>query len=303
MKTSIITQKITPHLWFDQEAVEAAKFYTDIFPQSKITDVTTLQNTPSGNCYVVSFELSGYPFMAISAGPLFKFNQSISFFVNFDPFKDKNAQENLDQLWDRFSEGGQPLMPLGSYPFSERYGWITDKFGLSWQLILSNPSGEERPFIIPSLMFTESLYGKAEEAINFYLKIFKNSKRGITARYSQGQDPDQENMIMFADFMIENQWFAVMESARVHDCSFNEAISFVVNCDEQKEIDAYWSKLSAAPAAEQCGWLKDKFGLSWQIVPTLMKKLMKEKDPQKLKRVTEAFLKMKKFDLAKLRSL
>jgi predicted 3-demethylubiquinone-9 3-methyltransferase (glyoxalase superfamily) len=146
-------QKITPHLWFDKEAKEAAEFYTSIFPNSKITNVTTLRNTPSGDCDVVSFELSGQPFMAISAGPLFK---------------------------------------------------------------------------------------------------------------------------------------------------FNESISFMVYCDTQEEIDYYWKKLSAVPEAEQCGWLKDKYGLSWQIVPTTMDEMMQNGTEEQIARVTQAFLKMKKFDLAEL---
>lgn len=148
-----LRQKIVPHLWFDKEAVEAAKFYSSVFPDSEITNVNTLRDTPSGDCDIVSFTLSGQPFMAISAGPLFK---------------------------------------------------------------------------------------------------------------------------------------------------FNESISFMVYCDSQDEIDHYWGKLSAVPEAEQCGWLKDKYGLSWQIVPAVMDRMMQDPDPEKLNRVTQAFLKMKKFDIAAL---
>ena len=146
-------QKIVPHLWFDKEAVEAAKFYARVF-KGKVKSVTTLDNTPSGSVDVVTFELLGNEFMAISAGPLFK---------------------------------------------------------------------------------------------------------------------------------------------------FSEAISFVVRCDTQEEIDYYWKKLSAVPESEQCGWLKDKYGFSWQIVPSIMDEMMTSKDKKKLARVTEAFLKMKKFDIEKLK--
>ena len=92
-----------------------------------------------------------------------------------------------------------------------------------------------------------------------------------------------------------------MDSAREHRFAFNEAISFLVHCDTQEEIDYYWDKLSAVPEAEQCGWLKDQYGLSWQVVPNAMDEMMKEKDEKKLARVTETFLKMKKLDLAKIR--
>jgi predicted 3-demethylubiquinone-9 3-methyltransferase (glyoxalase superfamily) len=146
-------QKITPFLWFDNQAGEAAKFYTGIFRDARIVDSTTLENTPSGTVEIVTVRLLGQVFQLMSAGPLFK---------------------------------------------------------------------------------------------------------------------------------------------------FNESISFVVNCDTQQEIDYYWEKLSADPAAEQCGWLRDKYGVSWQIVPTVMFQMQKSKDRQKLARVTEAFLKMKKFDIAAL---
>ncbi|HMK50268.1 MAG TPA: VOC family protein [Thermodesulfovibrionales bacterium] len=147
-------QKITPHLWFDKEAREAAEFYTSVFPESGIKHMTTLHGTPSGTVDVVTIQLMGQEFMLLSAGPLFK---------------------------------------------------------------------------------------------------------------------------------------------------FNESISFIVHCDTQEEIDYYWERLSAVPEAEQCGWLKDKYGLSWQIVPTIMGDMMKDRDEKKVARVTEAFLKMKKFDIETLK--
>jgi len=145
---------ITTHLWFDKEAKQAAQFYTSIFKGSRIKDTTTIHNTPSGSVDIVTIELLGQEFTLISAGPLFK---------------------------------------------------------------------------------------------------------------------------------------------------FNEAISFMVHCDTQEEIDYYWDQLSADPKAEQCGWLKDKYGLSWQIVPTIMNEMLRDKDQKRIARVTEAFLKMKKFDIAKLK--
>jgi predicted 3-demethylubiquinone-9 3-methyltransferase (glyoxalase superfamily) len=151
-----VSQKIVPHLWYDKEAKEAAEFYTSIFPDSKVTSVKTLHDTPSGDTDVVLFELAGQKFMAISAGPFFK---------------------------------------------------------------------------------------------------------------------------------------------------FNEAISLIVYCEDQKEIDYYWGKLSAVPESEQCGWLKDKYGLSWQIVPTAMDEMMSQGTEEQIARVTKAFLKMKKFDIADLQKV
>lgn len=296
-----LKHKIIPHLWYDKEAKEAAEFYCSVFPGSKITNVTTLHDTPSGDCDVVSFELSGQPFMAISAGPYFTFNPSLSFFLNFDPSRDKNARKNLDAAWEKLLDGGSVLMELDKYPFSERYGWLQDKYGLSWQLILSDPGGEERPFIVPSLMFVGDVCGKAEESVKFYLSVFKNTKQGIIARYPKGMEPDKEGTIMFTDFMLGDQWFAANDSAQEHKFAFNEAISLMVPCDTQEEIDYFWKKLSVVPEAEQCGWCKDKYGVSWQIHPALMDEMMKNGTREQIDRLTKAFLPMKKFDIAALK--
>src|SRR5690606_19963572 len=112
-------------------------------------------------------------------------------------------------------------MPLGQYPFSEHYGWVQDRYGLSWQLILSDPSGEERPPIVPSLMFVGDVCDKAEQAINFYLSVFKESKMGALFRYGEGQEPDKAGTVMFADFMLLGQWFAATDSAHDHRFAFN----------------------------------------------------------------------------------
>ncbi len=294
-------QKIIPHLWYDKEAKQAAEFYISVFGKnSEITNINTIHDTPSGDCDIVSFQLWGYEFMSISAGPFFKPNPSISFMVNFDPSQHSDAKENIDVMWNKLLEGGKVLMPLQQYPFSECYGWVEDKYGFSWQLILTNPEGEERPIILPSLLFIGDVCGKAQEATDFYLSVFKNAKRGLVAPYPAGMEPDKEGTTMFTDFMLEGQWLAAMDSARMHEFGLNEAISLVVNCDTQEEIDYYWEKLSAVPESEQCGWLKDKYGVSWQITPTEMNTMMKG-SPEQVARVTQAFLQMKKFDLAALR--
>lgn len=296
-----VSQKIVPHLWYDKEAKEAAEFYTSIFPSSRISSHTVLRDTPSGDCDVLGFELWGHNFMSISAGPLFRFNPSVSFIVNFDPSRESNARQQIDAVWEKLTEGGRVLMPIDKYPFSERYGWLEDRYGLSWQLIFTDPEGDPRPTIIPSLLFAGDNCGRAEEATKFYLSEFKNAKQGLVARYPAGMEPDREGSIMFSDFMIEGQWFAAMDSARAEPDTFNEAVSFMVSCDTQEELDAYWDKISAVPEAEQCGWCKDRFGLSWQIVPSSLDDMLSSGTPEQIDRVTQAFLPMKKFDLAKLK--
>jgi predicted 3-demethylubiquinone-9 3-methyltransferase (glyoxalase superfamily) len=287
-------QKITPHLWFDKEAKEAAEFYTSAFPNSKITHVTTLHHTPSGDCDIVAFELAGQSFMSISAGPLFKFNPSVSFHVKC------GTKDEVDALWKKLSPGGSVLMELGEYPFSERYGWVQDKYGVSWQVIYAGTQKIDQR-IVPVLMFVGDVTGKTEEAIKFYVSVFRDSSTSnVLARYGKGEEPDRKGTVKYAEFTLLGQEFGAMDSAHPHNFKFNEAISFIVHCDTQKELDYFWQKLSADPKSEQCGWLKDKYGVSWQIVPTIMNEMMFNSTPDQMARVTEAFLKMKKFDIAEL---
>ncbi len=287
-------QTITPHLWFDKEAKDAAKLYTSIFRNSKIKSSATLHNTPSGSVDLLAIQLMGQEFRLINAGPLFKFTPAVSFLVACE------TKDEVDTLWKELSKGGTVLMELGQYPFSERYGWTQDRYGLSWQAMFMGDR-EIGQAITPTLMFVGEQCGRAEEAINFYASVFHNAKVGHILRYGNNEEPDKAGTIRHAGVSLEGESFAVMDSAAAHNFTFNEAISFMVHCNTQEEIDYFWAKLSADPKAEQCGWLKDKFGLSWQIVPTLMDQMLSDKDQTKLARVTEAFLKMKKFDIAKLK--
>jgi predicted 3-demethylubiquinone-9 3-methyltransferase (glyoxalase superfamily) len=285
-------QRITPHLWYEKEAVEAAEFYSSVLPDSKVTGVSTLYNTPSGDTDIVWFQLCGQSFQAISAGPLFKFTPAISFLVSC------NSKEEVDEIWNKLSEGGKALMPLDSYPFSDRYGWTEDRYGLSWQVMLADRGVTQR--ITPTLMYVGDVAGKAEEAVSFYTSVFPNSKVGDIDRYGNGEEPDEEGTVRHAEFTLGGYEFAAMDSAREHNFGFNEAISIMAYCEDQNEIDRYWDALSAVPEAEQCGWLKDKFGVSWQIVPIAMDEMLADGTEEQIARVTEAFLPMKKLDLAGL---
>jgi len=281
-------QKIIPHLWFDKEARAAAEFYTSVFDNSKINFINLIPDTPSGDAEIVGFQIMGYDFMAISAGPFFKINPSISFHARC------RTVAEVNQIWEKLSAGGTVMMELGEYPFSKRYGWIQDKFGVSWQVIYTEGDFQQR--IMPALMFVGDVCGKAEEAIGFYTSVFKNTKSEVLARYEKGEEPDREGTVKYAQFILDGQEFGAMDSGWTHDFGFNEAISLIVNCNGQKEIDYFWDKLSAVPEAEQCGWVKDKFGVSWQIIPANMGELI-GKNPEK---TTPVMLKMKKIIIADL---
>jgi len=293
-------QKIIPHLWFDTQAKTAAEFYCSIFPDSRMLSTVILKDTPSGDSEIVSFSIGGYDFMAISAGPYFKINPSISFLLNFDSSQDSQAEARLQELWSKLIDGGQVIMPLKAYPFSKQYGWVQDKFGVSWQLMLTDPAGEPRPFIIPTMLFADSNTNKAEEAIQFYLSVFKDTKSGMLARYTEDTGPAKKGSLQFGDFMLAKQWFAAMDSATAQPYTFNEALSLLIVCDSQEEIDYYWNKLSVTPEAEQCGWLKDKYGLSWQVTPRILEEYLQKGTPEQRDRVTQTFLKMKKIIIADL---
>lgn len=275
-------QKIIPSLWFDGNAKEAVEFYVESFGDTKILDTSyyptegllEFQKPLAGKELTLEFELGGYRFTAINAGPEFTFNPSVSFMLNFDPSSDDQAREHLDVLWAKLSEGGSVLMPLDEYPYSKRYGWCKDRYGLTWQFILTNPEGEPRPFIIPSFMFSGSHQNQASDAIDYYRTVFKDIREGTVARYPEQTGPTTKDAIMFSDFMLENQWFAAMDSGVDQDFTFNEAVSMQIFCKDQAEIDYYWEKLSKTPEAEQCGWCKDQFGVSWQVVPENMGELM-----------------------------
>jgi len=299
---TIINQKITPNLWFDRQAEEAARLYTAIFNNSGIGRIFRagkagyeIHGLPEGTVMTVEFEIEGQRFIAINGGPLFKFTPSISFLIAC------RTKDEVDALWQRLSEGGAPLMELGTYPFSERYGWTRDRYGLSWQVMAMGDLPIKQK-ITPTLMFVGDQCGKAEAAIHLYTSVFSRSGIGGITRYGRGEEPDKEGTIKHAAFTLENQEFAAMDSALEHDFSFNEAVSLMAGCENQHEIDSYWEKLTADGGQESvCGWLKDRFGVSWQVTPNILEDMLMDADKAKVERVTDAFLKMKKFDIEELK--
>lgn len=293
-------QKIMPTLWFDYQAEEAAIFYTSLFKNSTIGSITRYPGTgteihgqPDGKVMTVNFELEGYRFIALNGGPHFKFNPSISFFVTC------RNEEEIDSIWNQLIQNGTTLMPLDTYEWSNKYGWLQDQYGVSWQLYLDDPKKVGQK-ICPSLMFVGDQHGKAEEAIRTYNNIFPNSGIMGIMRYEEHEE-EQTGTVKHAQFNLNGEQFMAMDSSLEHKFVFNETISFLIECDSQSEIDYYWKKLSAVKETERCGWLKDQFGISWQIVPRILQEMILEKNVEKVKKVTKAFLNMKKLDIQKLK--
>lgn len=286
-------QKIVPFLWFDGKAEEAANYYASIFKNSKIERITRYGEAgpgPKGTVMSVIFQLEGQEFYALNEGPQFTFSPAISFFFNCE------TQEEINDLWNKLSEIGTVLMELEKYPFSEKFGWVEDKFGVSWQLNLAS----RRQKITPFLTFVGKQSGKAEEAINFYVSLFNNSSIDKIEHYDTGEEQLKET-VMYAIFSLDGQEFMAMDGGREHPFTFTEAISLFVNCETQAEVDQLWEKLSKGGENQGPGWIKDKYGVSWQIVPTFLGELLNDPDPEKSKRVMTAMLQMGKIDIEKLK--
>jgi len=294
-KVGVDKQKINPFLWFDSNAEEAANFYISVFNNTKITSINRYSEAgahasgqQAGSVMTVAFHIEGYEFVAINGGPVFQINPSVSFFVNC------HSVEEIDSLWAKLSKNGTVMMELDKYPFAEKYGWIQDPFGVSWQLIMQDREQK----ITPCLMFSGSQHLKAEEAILFYLSVFSGSEIVQIERYVAGQGP--EGAVVHCKYTLNGQEFVAMDSHEYMPIDFNPAISMVVNCDTQDEIDHFWEKLSEGgdERAQQCGWLQDKYGLSWQIVPSNLSQFMST--PGKSEKAMSAILQMKKIDIKAL---
>ena len=287
-----MSQKITPFLWFDTQALEAAKFYTSLFPNSHIAGQEEMENTgPEENqtVQIVTFDLSGLEISAMNAGPLFQFTPAISFFVKCA------TTEEVDTLWNALIVGGSVMMPIDKYDWSARYGWLRDKYGVTWQIMLHD-QGEIEHKITPCFLFTQGVFGRAEEAVNLYTKLFKNSAIKFIQKYP-AEAPDA-GKILFSEFVLDGSPFIAMDGPGEHEFTFNEAISLVVDCEGQAEVDYFWDALTTNGGEEsQCGWLRDRFGVSWQITPRALHELMGKDDSG---RVMKAMMGMKKIDVAGL---
>jgi len=292
-------QFIVPFLWFDNNAEEAAHFYASVFKNARVKtttryseDAANASGMPKGSVMTVAFQIEGMDFTAINGGPVYKMSPAISFMVNC------RTIEKIDDLWLKLSEGGNVMMELDQYPFSERYGWVQDKYGVSWQLIMET----EHQIIAPCIMFTGAQRGKAEDAINYYMSIFKNSSVEKIEKYADGEE-GLTGAVKYSSFNLSCQNFKAMDSGIDVPFTFNPAVSFAVNCLNQVEIDYFWDKLTAGgdPNAQQCGWLADRYGVSWQIVPAALNLWLSDSESEAGRNIMKALMPMKKLDFNALK--
>jgi predicted 3-demethylubiquinone-9 3-methyltransferase (glyoxalase superfamily) len=270
-------EKITPCLWFNGNSEEAANLYCSAFDNAKIT---------ARSPFVIGITLSGQSITLLDGGPKYQPNPSISFFYICE------TEKELERIWNSFTKEGTILMPLDNYPWSKKYGWVTDKFGVSWQISLGKLEDVGQK-LTPCLMFTGKQCGRAEEALQYYSSVFKISKTdGIL--YNE----KNKKLVQHAQFALLGQKFMVMDSEEDHKFNFSEGVSLTIHCETQDEIDYYWNTFTQGGQESMCGWLKDKFGVSWQIIPTVLDSLMS--DPEKAGKAAKAFLAMRKLDIEQI---
>lgn len=219
---NMIKNSIYPCIWFDGNAKAAADLYASVFKESKI-----IHDSPM----VVMMEICGKKIMGLNGGPQFKVNPSVSFFILCETIDETN------EVWNKLIAEGKTMMAIDKYPWSERYGWLQDKSGVTWQIAI-NDKEKGKQSLTPSFLFTDDNFGKAEEAIKFYTKVFENSAVDLLLHYP----PEDTNAgtEMYSEFNLCGYKLIAMDGPGVHGYHFNEGISFVVNCNSQKEIDYYW---------------------------------------------------------------
>jgi predicted 3-demethylubiquinone-9 3-methyltransferase (glyoxalase superfamily) len=291
-------QAIVPCLWMDDQAQTAAALYTSVFPGGSIqatayypNEGTNPAGRPAGSILTVDFEIAGMRFTALNGGPMFKIGPSISFFFHAE------SPEQAASIFTSLAQGGNVFMPLDAYPWSPCYGWVGDRFGVPWQIITGRPPrGQAR--IVPCLMFSDAQRGRAHEAIEAYTGIFPESSVQALEHYAESEGPQE--YIKHGRFALAGQDFVAMDSHIPHGFAFNEGISLQIMCADQSEVDRYWNELTKGGAEEPCGWLKDAFGVSWQVVPRSIAQWMNHPDPQARDRGFAAMMRMSKPDIAAL---
>lgn len=292
-------QRIVPCLWFDDQAEVAASFYAATFPGGRVDAVvryprsgTNPANKPPGSVLTVDVTVAGQSFTALNGGPSLRPNPSISFHVRLP---DGAA---VDALHAPLSEGGMELMPLGDYPWSSRYAWVQDRFGVSWQL-MADPDAT-RPTVVPALMFAGPHHGRARDAVAAYVDAFPASRVHQVEAFGEGEG-GEVGTVKQASFELLGQPLVAMDGGTGHAFGFDEGVSLQVMCADQAEVDRFAGALAADGGEEgPCGWVRDRFGVWWQVVPEAVAAWLASEDEAARDRVFHALLEMRRLDVAAL---
>lgn len=269
-------QKISPCFWYDFTAEEAAALYQEALPNTSVVhtlhypteQLPAFQEEFAGLPLLIELDINGYTVSLLNGGDAFTPNPSFSMMLVFDPDENPNAEQELCHAWKVLTREGQELMALGEYPFSPLYAWVEDKFGVSWQLITpTERSRPHRPFVLPTFLFGNIAQNRTQSALNLYTEIFEDAHIGTVVPYDESAEPVDMGGVVYSEMQLADQWFVAMDSAADVEFTFTPGASLLVKCASQEEIDRLWDGLSATPSAEQCGWCRDEFGFSWQILP------------------------------------
>lgn len=272
-----MNNSIYPCIWCNNNAREMADYYCGIFPETRISEENPL---------VVMLEMFGQKIMLLNGGDIYKPNMTISLMFM------AMVESEVEEIWDSLIQGGESIMALDAYPFSRKYGWVQDKYNVSWQLYTARAPSHIIQKVVPTLMFTGAVNGRATEAAQLYTSLFPHSEMRGMMHYDPSSGEPATN-VQHGEFMINDYLLMMMDSSLEFDFTFSEGMSIIVECNYQEEIDDYWSILTFNGGEEsRCGWLKDQFGISWQLVPTQLDEWM-SKSPK----VMEELMKMNKPDL------
>jgi predicted 3-demethylubiquinone-9 3-methyltransferase (glyoxalase superfamily) len=274
-----MNKTIYPCLWFDNNAREAAGYYKDVFE-----DVNIL----SENQLVLMFEIYGVKFMGLKGGEMFRPNPAVSYFVYCG-----GDDAKIERLYASLSKGGRVMMPLEKYDWSAKYAWVEDRFGISWQLDIDAINNPQK--IVPALLFANDKRAMVGEALSYYTSIFDDSRHIISFPIPSGSSmPD--GALMFTQFRLKDLIFNALSGGEpVHEFDFCEGNSFVIECETQKEIDHYWSRFAEEGMESMCGWVRDKYGVWWQVIPSMLESLIVNSG--KGQQVGQALRQMKKIEL------
>jgi len=267
---------IFPCYWFNQNGAEAARFYASIFRNSKVSCETPMVN---------NIEIEGQTLMFLNGGPMFQPNLTLSLMMMCA------SKDEAESYYQKLSENGKIMMPLDSYPWSDCYAWVEDQYGISWQIYYSSEAYQQK--FSPVMMFTGENNGKCKEALAYYTSIFPNSKIEGIMEYEQGQG-DTAGNVAHAQFIINDYVMMAMDSSHDHKVNFTEGTSMTVMTRDQEETDYYWNHLSKDGQESRCGWLKDKYGFSWQIVPHRLIELTNTHEVEKAQKAFGAMMSMNK---------
>ena len=287
---------IRGNLWVTDEADEAVRVWTSLFEDSEIGDRLTyseagqeIHGREPGSTMTIDFTLAGCELVVLEGGPYIQLNPSISLAVGCP------TADEVDRLWAELSKDGKVLMEVDAYEWAPRYGWVQDRFGLSWQLSYPGDDAPAEKTVTPSLLFTGDVYGRAREAMEFYTSVLEDSRIDQVV-----PNEEADGTVLWAEFTLAGKTYTAMESGLDHDFSFNDGFSLLVLCENQEEIDHYWEALGEGNAQGPCGWLKDRFGVAWQIAPIALQEMIRDGDPDQVRRVTDCFMKMKKLELSEI---